>query len=82
MKLHGRRKDGARAQEEEKARGGRVIEEHPPTEEQLKSVSDVEPPVVRTHPVTGRKGLFINEGHTSHIVSMDARESEALLSGL
>jgi len=76
------RAKNARAQQDEEARGARVVQEHTPTEEQLRSVPDVEVPVVRTHPVTGRKGLFVNEAHTSHIVGMDGRESEALLSSL
>jgi taurine dioxygenase len=76
------RTKNARAQEEEKARGGRVIQEHAPTEEQLKSVPDVETPVVRTHPVTKRKGLFINEAHTSHLVGVDKAEGDALLADL
>lgn len=76
------RDKNARAQEAEKARGGRVIQEHAPTEEQLKSVPDVETPVVRTHPVSGRKGLFINEAHTSHLVGMDKAEGDALLAEL
>ena len=70
------------AQKQEQARGGRVIQEHVLTEEQLQSVPDVETPVVRTHPVTKRKGLFINEAHTSHIVGLSAEESEKLLSQL
>ena len=70
------------AQNEERARGGRVVQEHVLTEEQLKSVPDVETPVVRTHPVTKRKGLFVNEAHTSHIVGMSAEESQKLLSEL
>jgi taurine dioxygenase len=70
------------AQKEEQARGGRVIQEHVLTEEQLKSVPDVETPVVRTHPVTKRKGLFVNEAHTSHIVGMAKDESERLLGEL
>jgi alpha-ketoglutarate-dependent sulfate ester dioxygenase len=36
-------------------------------------------PVVRVHPVTGRKGLFVNPGFTSHIVDVSARESKAIL---
>ncbi|HUP93497.1 MAG TPA: TauD/TfdA family dioxygenase [Burkholderiales bacterium] len=70
------------AQKEEQARGGRVVEEHVLTEEQLKSVPDIAMPVLRTHPVTGRKGLFVNEAHTSHIVGMPREESAALLSEL
>ena len=70
------------AQKEEQARGGRVIQEHVLTEEQLKSVPDIETPVVRTHPVTKRKGLFVNEAHTSHIVGMSAEESAKLLAEL
>ena len=70
------------AQKDEEARGGRVIQEHVLTEEQLESVPDVETPVVRTHPVTKRKGLFVNEAHTSHIAGMPKDESEKLLSQL
>lgn len=70
------------AQKEEAARGGRVIQEHVLTEEQLKSVPDVETPLVRTHPVTKRKALFANEAHTSHIPGMSKEESDTLLSQL
>jgi alpha-ketoglutarate-dependent sulfate ester dioxygenase len=36
-------------------------------------------PVVRVHPVTGAKGLFVNPGFTSHIVDVSPRESKAIL---
>jgi alpha-ketoglutarate-dependent sulfate ester dioxygenase len=36
-------------------------------------------PVVRVHPVTGKKGLFVNPGFTSHIVDLSPRESKAVL---
>lgn len=52
------------------------------TEEQKQRTPDVEHPIVRTHPHTGRKCLFLNEGYTSSIVGMSARESDALLARL
>lgn len=36
-------------------------------------------PVVRTHPVTGKQALFVNEGFTTRIVDVSEKESEALL---
>jgi len=72
------RNKNAQAQKADAARGGRVVQEHALTEEQLKSVPDVEAPIVRTHPVTKRKGLFINEAHTSAIVGLSQAEGDAL----
>ncbi|HYC46420.1 MAG TPA: TauD/TfdA family dioxygenase [Burkholderiales bacterium] len=40
---------------------------------------DIEHPVVRTHPFTGRKCLFVNEGYTTRIVGMSAEQSEETL---
>jgi taurine dioxygenase len=48
------------------------VAKHPP----------VNHPVVRTHPVSGRKGLFVNEGFTTHINELKPRESQMLLAFL
>jgi taurine dioxygenase len=76
------RKKNRDAQKEEAAQGGRVIEEKELTDEQLKSVPDVSSPIVRTHPVTGKKCLFVNEAHTSHIVGIPESESRDILTEL
>jgi taurine dioxygenase len=54
----------------------------PLTEEQQRKTPDVAHPIVRTHPFTGKKCLFLNEGYTASIVGMDRQESDGLLARL
>ena len=39
-------------------------------------------PLVRTHPVTGERGLFLSPAHTTHIEGLEQSESDALLETL
>jgi alpha-ketoglutarate-dependent taurine dioxygenase len=47
--------------------------------EVVTSLDPVEHPVIRVHPETGRKGIFVNPGFTSHIVGVSEFESRAIL---
>jgi len=50
--------------------------------EKIESLDPVEHPVIRTHPETGAKTVFVNPGFTTHIVGLERDESAALLSFL
>src|SRR5262245_11145347 len=56
------------------------LKERPPlTAEQRAKTPPVEHPVIRTHPVSGRKALYVNPGFTTGLVGMPDEESAPLL---
>ncbi|MEN4770806.1 taurine dioxygenase [Duffyella gerundensis] len=58
-----------RNSEQEHQRWQRAVINNPP----------VVHPVVRTHPVSGKKALFVNEGFTTRIKELSEKESDTLL---
>jgi taurine dioxygenase len=56
------------------------LPDRPPlTPEQRAKTPPVTHPMVRTHPVTGRKALYVNPGFTKGIVGMPGEESQPIL---
>lgn len=54
----------------------------PTNDEQRKKTPDIEHPLIRTHPYTGRRALYICPGMTTRIVGLPENESEDLLAEL
>lgn len=54
----------------------------PLTDAQKAMIQDVVHPVVRTHPVTGRKCIYVNELYTFGIVGMEKEEGDRLIAEL
>ena len=54
----------------------------PLSAEQLASLGEVTHPVVRTHPDTGRKALYVNEGHTIGLAGLPENKAHALMQEL
>ena len=52
------------------------------TQEQLETHPDVVHPIVRRHPKTGRKILYVNPGYVMRINELEAQESDDLLEEL
>ena len=55
--------------------------ERPATAEEVREAPAVDHPLVRTHPVSGAKTLYIGN-HASHILGLEVAEGEALLADL
>ena len=51
----------------------------PTNKEQKKKTADIDHPIIRTHPITGRKSLYMCPGMTTQILGMPDAESSELL---
>ena len=53
-----------------------------PTDEERARMPETVQPLVVRHPLTGRKGLYLNTARMEGIVGMDREEADALIAGL
>lgn len=54
----------------------------PTNDKQKKRTQDIDHPIVRTHPISGRKALYLCPGMTTQILGMDKAESDDMLAFL
>ena len=50
--------------------------------EKIRAQPPASHPVIRTHPVSGRQALFVNEGYTTRLVGVERKEGQAVLNYL
>jgi taurine dioxygenase len=75
--------DSKRAVHDRNFRYSELYPNRPPlTPEQIAKVPPVEHPLVRVHPQTGRKSLYVAKDVVSHIVGMERSEGRALIDAL
>ena len=60
------------------AAAGSIADPIEPDSSEVLNIENVHP-VARTHPVTGRKALYVNDAYTAHFVGMPQQESLPLL---